>query len=361
MPHTSHKKKKQQQQQQQRLSSRNKRGEIELNDGWTQIARSAKALTMNPLREKKQPRYRAIAPDDPNYDPDLDEGHTRLIMDFTPAELPDGATLEKALSHYQKCETEWKQSNSWTELNKTFQSRVFKQDLNITNCICFGLSSPTGFVGSGVDRRNVAMYQLAAFKSVIDIIRGKQDQRPEAFTQEPLFNTLDVTLLSHLNIKVVEHPEAFKLITSNTFAFCPCAEQYVVRGALFRFPAIYMGSGALETFRDPGTGSLHSPHIGSTFIDDEEQHNAFLLEDTDKLENPKDVREHYLRENKKWHDEWRIKEEERAKADAIKGAGILHRFKQDKESVRLPDFEDNDHAFFNVHLFWRSSHAKADD
>jgi SRR1 len=352
MPHTSRKKKKQHDQQ----LSRNKRGEVEYADGWTRIARSDKVLTLNTAYQKGNPESTMYPPDDPNYNQDLDEGFTQMTLDFTPGELPDGASLDKALGHYQKCEAEFRQSNTWTQLKKTFDSHILKQEPSITNCICFGLSSPTGLLGPGLDRRNVAMYQLAAFKSVVDILTENQDQCPEAFAQEPRFNNLDAELLSHLGIKVLHHPEGFNLITLTTFAFCPCAEQFVVRGVLFRSPAMYMGSGSLETSLDPETGNIRAPAIGSACLDDEKVDDAIagdeILREVDGL---KELKEDYRKRIQDDYREFRAESKKRAEVDAIKGAGILHHFKKGKESFKLPDFDDHNYALYNIHLFWRSS------
>lgn len=358
MPHTSHRRKKQQQQRQCQLH-RNKRGEIESHNGWTQIARSGKALSIN-----MQDNYQIVhlPPNDPSYDSDQDEGETRLTFDCTPAEIPEGASLEKALNHYRKCEATWKQSNTGTELKKILEARVLGAGLTINNAICFGLSSPTGLILPGVDRRNASMYQLTAFKSVIDILSEKQDGPLEAFAQEPVFNTLDIALLSHLHIKVVQHPEAFHRITFNSFTFCPGAEQFVVRGTLFRNPAMHMGSGALETYFDPNTGDIRSPHIGSIFVYDCQDTRPLTDQhDAEDVNSPEENRPSLQLEQVIEDEKGRVPSRVRAMFDAVRGAGILHHFKKDKESYKLADTENFDWALYNTHLFWRSSTSLVDD
>jgi SRR1 len=362
MPHTSHKTKKKQRQHEQ-SASRNKRGEVESHDGWTQIARSHKAISAVSLTQQDAGHITMIPPDDPNYDQDQDEGSTQMTLVCRPAELPDGASMEKALGHYQRCNASWKQSRSCAELQKTLDSRIRKQDLEITNCICFGLSSPTGLISAGSsDRRDVAMYQLAAFRSVIDILTEQRGQRPEAFAQEPIFNTLDIALLAHLDIKVVEHPEAFNLITVHSFAFCPGAEQFVVRGTLSRSPAMYMGNSALETYLDPETGDPRSPNIGSIPLlvdhDDDHDKNSSSVQDQDadnKDRSGRDIKPHYRPHDIMAHKDSLPFFNERADVDAVRGARILHRFKEGKEVFRLPDLEAHNYALYNTHLFWRSS------
>lgn len=327
MPHTSHKKRRQRQE----PLLRNKRGEIESEDGWTRIARSSKAFSINGRSQEADAGGMIQSPNDPDYDQDLDEGYTQMTFTPTPAETPEGASLEKALSHYQKSDSAWKQSNTWAELKQTFDTRISKEHLNISNCICFGLSSPTGLTGAAFDRRDISMYQLAAFKSIIDLLSSQQAQPPPAFAQEPRFNTLDHQLLAHLDIQAVNHPEAFHLITAQSFTFCPGAEQFVIRGTLSRAPAMHMGNGALETHRDPATGHLRAPDIGRR----EWVPNHLPAEE-------------------------RAEQLERIRRDAVRGAGIFHRFKKGKESFRLPDF-GHEYALYNVYLFWKSSRGEGEE
>jgi hypothetical protein len=269
------------------------------------------------------------SPKDPEYDRDLDEGYTQMTFTPTPAETPAGASLEKALSHYQKSDSAWKQSKTWAELKQTFDTRISTEHLHISNCICFGLGSPTGLTGAGFDRRDISMYQLAAFKSIIDLLSSEQAQPPPAFAQEPQFNTLDHQLLAHLNIKAVNHPEAFHLITGQSFTFCPSAEQFVIRGTLSRAPAMHMGNGALETHRDPATGDLQAPDFRREWVPNHLQGQE------------------------------RAEQMERIRRDAVRRASIFHRFKKGKQSFRLPDF-GHEYALHNVYLFWRSSSAEGE-
>jgi SRR1 len=350
MPHTSRKKR----QQREQSRHRNKRGEIESDDGWTRIARSNHNRGINTSDRSVTREVIVTLPDDPDYDPDLDEGDTKLTYVTSPAEIPDGATLEKALRHYQRCEHTWRQSDTWTELKQTFDSRILKQDLDITNCICFGLSSPTGLLQADVDRRNVSMYQLAAFKSVMDILTDKQDQRPEAYAQEPIFNTLDVALLSQLNITVVNHPTAFELITPKSFTFCPGAEQSVTRGTLFRSPAMHMGTCSLETYREPDTGDLRSPFIGSSYVIAKYPRPRPPPQEGDSKDDDEWIEELNSKEK-------RAEEGKKWRMDAVRGAEILHRFAKGKEFFKLPDAEGLEHALYNTHLYWRSSNALTED
>jgi SRR1 len=176
------------------------------------------------------------------------------------------------------------------------------------------------------------MYQLATFKSVIDLLTDRQRQPVEAFAQDPCFNTLERGLLASLNITVVDHPAAFHHIIPTTFVFCPYAEPFVARGILDRSPAIYLADGdALELYRGPATGQLHT-RLRTCFPE--------IAPGTDKA-SPAQIKA-------------------RIKADVVKGATIVKRFKKDKECVKLPVFAGHirdpiQGVFDGMHLFWRSS------
>ena len=288
-----------------------------------------------------------------------------MIHDFPAAEIPDGASLSKAVGHYQGYEAEWKQSESWTDLKAVLNTKVRQQRLGIENCICFGLSSPTGLLHPTVDRRNVAMYQLVVFVSVIEALTEGQDgKRIDAYAQDPVFNDLDNEFLASLNIKVVDHPAAFHLVNTKTFAFCPGAEQSVLRGTLCRDPAMYMGFGDLDTYIDPKTSDIRSSVIGYTSMDTSDpatdkqpEIKKYPRADvvgaiSELTEEPKPA---IAPESADSHDDEETSPFVNWYPDAVRGATILHNFKKGKESYKLADFDAHDHALYDTRLFWRSS------
>ncbi|ERF76053.1 hypothetical protein EPUS_01386 [Endocarpon pusillum Z07020] len=191
--------------------------------------------------EEELPRA-IFPPNNSGYGSDQDGALTELDRDPTPAQIPAGATLHTPLRRYRKCETAWKDSKAYNELKNIFVSQILKQDGRTTKCICFGLGSPTER-----DPDNASMYQLAAFKSVIDLLPARQRQPPAALAQDPCFNTLDRELLSHLHISVVTHPAAFHHINpTTTFVFCPYVDPDVLNEVVSRSPAIYLGWHPLE-------------------------------------------------------------------------------------------------------------------
>lgn len=60
-----------------------------------------------------------------------------------------------------------------------------------------------------------------------------------------MFNELDKSLLSSLDITVLEHPHAFEKVTTATFLYCPGAEQTHLSQVLSLNPGFLFG-GPLE-------------------------------------------------------------------------------------------------------------------
>lgn len=181
------------------------------------------------------------------------------------------------------------------------------------------------------------MYQLAAFKTVVDALAARDAVPPQAFAQDPVFNALDKELLGRLGITVVQHPAAFHLICRDTFAFLPRPTFVVTRGVLSRMPGMYIGSPRLITWTDPLTGLSTSGFPTS-----------------------------YPEEFAEWIPVTEAQIKEKKRRDSIKGAQIVELFKRGKECVRLPDLQGRSepnrptyYVFGDMHMYWRPSSAGA--
>lgn len=135
MPHTSHKKK----------HARIKRQEIVGDDGWTRVM-SNKPLSVTGAL------------------PSLD--HQQPVE-----EAPEGLTESDVLARYIDIEKRWKASESWKTVEDTLKTRVIASDTRIDACVLYGSGTFTGLAQGWINRTHVAMYQLAAFKAVVDLIR----------------------------------------------------------------------------------------------------------------------------------------------------------------------------------------------
>lgn len=170
--------------------------------------------------------------------------------------------------------TDTQQSHTTTEKNKHNGIGT-----GIDSIICIGLGSPSGFLRGGwVDRRLVSLYQLAALVDVVASISSSSsagefihilsisithliihsqltDSTIKTYAQDPVFNTLDTSLLSSLDIIVLESPLAFGKVTPRTFLFCPGAERTHLEQLLALDPAFVFG-GPLEDVESEVVGAF---------------------------------------------------------------------------------------------------------
>jgi hypothetical protein len=180
-----------------------------------------------------------------------------------PHPIADGMTEEKAMERYTVIEKKWLESESFEQLSKAVREAIKKTTVEVKSCICFGTSSMTSARDGWIIRHDVAHYQVAAFKSVIDILGAymvtKQKQeligaeqvqssRPMTYAQEPAYNVFDKSLLNKLQITPVDSPTGWTLIEPSSFVYCPGAEQFVSIMALEKNPAFYL-TGPLDWLR----------------------------------------------------------------------------------------------------------------
>lgn len=135
-----------------------KRVEITDSSGWTHI--TSRNLAISSKRGGKK----GFSQGDDN---DNDDDELQLL----PAEAPPRLTLAELKRQYEAHSQQWKSSQTWKRLQRALQSQVGAVARTLQNVVCIGLGSPSGFVRGGwVDRRSVALYQLAALVSVLDML-----------------------------------------------------------------------------------------------------------------------------------------------------------------------------------------------
>ncbi|KAH8423497.1 SRR1 family protein [Aspergillus melleus] len=144
---------------------------------------------------------------------------------FVPAEAPARLTAEDLRRQFEGYRSRWESSDVCRVVSETLQARRTPDARAYDGIVCVGLGSPSGFLRGGwVDRRSVSMYQLAGLVGVVDWLKQTNPNVP-IYAQDPVFNELDKSLLSSLDITVLEHPHAFEKVTPATFLYCPGAEQ----------------------------------------------------------------------------------------------------------------------------------------
>ncbi|OJJ99861.1 hypothetical protein ASPACDRAFT_60680 [Aspergillus aculeatus ATCC 16872] len=300
MPHTSRKKKPT------TSTGPTKRTTITDATGWTHVT-----TTGNAHRAHRQHRPQSQPHPQPEQQQEL----------LTPAEAPKSLTLPSLLTQYHAHRTKWTASTTAATLTATVrrefaleheqhqeqeparpdatreepqtqtephlepeQTQRTEQGAQsttitttttttttpgITNIICIGLGSPSGFLRGGwVDRRSVSLYQLNALMSVVECLTANPTTSTvQIYAQDPVFNALDRQLLAALGITVVEHPDGFGKVNSNSLLFCPGAEKAHLEVLLARNPAGMVG-GPLEDTGSDGierfvarTGSVRLPRF----------------------------------------------------------------------------------------------------
>ncbi|CAG8285295.1 unnamed protein product [Penicillium olsonii] len=167
---------------------------------------------------------------------------------LAPAEAPGRLTLSDLQTQFQTHHARWEGSESWNKVTEVMSERLKQrsQTAPVDAIVCIGLGSPSGFLRDGwVDRRAVSLYQLAALVSIKDQVESHSTAPIKVYAQDPVFNTLDESLLKGMNITVVNHPEGFSHITENSMLFCPGAERQHLELLLPSKPWLLFG-GPLE-------------------------------------------------------------------------------------------------------------------
>ena len=273
MPHTSHKKR----------SPLQKRTETVDEDGWTRI-----------VSHHDPQKYGKRASDQTRIDPHR---------------IADGMTAEKLSERYNLIEKKWHTSESCKRLTKALHEAVQASSIAVKSCICFGTGSMSGLRHDWIQRHDVALYQIAAFKTAVDTIETAQSRRPIAYAQEPAYNVLDEKFLASLQIVKVDSPSGWDLIdSSSSFCYCPGAEQYVSIMVIKKDPGFYM-AGPLPWLRE------------------RQVENAFVLP---------------IHCGEEWSPN--MKEER---------LNMIDKFMDEHDVCTLPDLDAADYPFYNEVLYWR--------
>lgn len=297
-------------------------------DGWTHISNTNSIQSSTSMRRKKKQPMTDGAADDSEINseslttagrPSLCKSKTNYTL--SPSETPPSLTLDGLRKTFQTHSQTWKSSQTWQQLKATLSKDVFGSSgiqLQIENIVCIGLGSPSGFVQGGwVDRRSVALYQLAALVSMIDLLREcrQQNENPQRcneeiglFAQDPVFNALDIQLFASLGIEVVSSPQGFNAVTANTFLFAPGAERRHLSMILPCQPILFFG-GPLE----------EGPSLATRTLADDRGDSVDHTEQSDDI------------------DDWRI----------------LAQYAAHTRSANILQFESRPETFWRMRLYWR--------
>lgn len=244
--------------------------------------------------------------------PDSNDKSTMTRLQLAPSEPPRKLNLAELRKQFTAHLETWESSQTWQHLKNALHKDLLSSQgqLGIENIVCIGLGSPSGFVQGGwVDRRSVAMYQLAALTTIIDCVKHRAAAIPtqqestdlKIIAQDPVFNTLDIELLALLGITAVESPEGFNAVSNKTFLFGPGAERRHLRLMLPSNPVVVFG-GPFE----------EGPSLTARGFNDDEDINE--------------------------------------KDD---GSKFLADFVAQTRSVKIQEFEARSEAFWRMRIYWR--------
>lgn len=247
------------------------------------------------------------AADDEDIPDSNDKSETRRLQ-LAPSEPPRRLNLAELRKQFNAHLETWESSQTWQHLKNSLSTDALssQSQLAIETIVCIGLGSPSGFVQGGwVDRRSVAMYQLAALTSIIGCIKKYRTQEESAemriIAQDPVFNELDIELLASLGITAVESPEGFHAVSDKTFLYAPGAERRHLRLMLPFNPVMVFG-GPFE----------EGPSLMARWLNDDDDINE--------------------------------------KDD---GSKCLADFVAQTRSIKIQEFEPRSEAFWRMRVYWR--------
>ncbi|KEF61297.1 uncharacterized protein A1O9_02862 [Exophiala aquamarina CBS 119918] len=320
MPHTSRKKK----------TSQNKRRQVLDDDGWTRVT-TAGGLTAPALLVKNE-----LAQDQQMLHFKWGIGDRSVnIRSWLPGphKIHPGICLDKMLARYRILEAKWLESTSYAALRMALsKDRVAQHQRVVKTCLIFGSGS---FSAAIIGREDVSFYQLAAFKSAIDLIEQVQGHRPESYAQEPYYTELDVELLGTLGISTVSHPRGFELINDNAFAYSPCAERWVELQIMHSQPTLWLHAHLQDRWPLDKDGKPSIVQLSNWML------NGRVRDP----QNP-DWSSLYGSELDPGVGERRLQEE------YVINHQLYEAFKQSHQSLPLPDLNANNFPFQSCALHW---------
>ena len=309
MPHTNRKKK----------PTHSKRVEIEDSDGWTRVTKTS---TMANL---KRPSVAEVDNMDIREPVELGEPV------WPEHEIPYDASVEKAMARYKFLAERWLASESWSVLKLELESKDLRSDNPIASCILFGSGSVSGWFRGWVERHDVALTQIAVFKSIVDLITEWQHGRPKCYAQEPEYNHVDKAFLKELDITIVDDPQGFGLIGKNSFAYTPGAEMHVAIRSVFSEPRLYL-THELDHYTRNEKGIPTTKY--KQYSSNQEGGELITL---DQLEAEEDADLEFIQGRREANEN---------------ECRIIECFASSHDSVKIPDFEAKDHPFHNQHLYY---------
>ncbi|TGO46385.1 hypothetical protein BCON_0328g00010 [Botryotinia convoluta] len=152
-----------------------------------------------------------------------------------PSEKTEAEKLVGMLAIHAEMTREWKASKFHAVQKEWLEKTIFPLKLVVDSALSMGVGSIQGDTNgsykydenygsrdeeSGEDIHNLS--QVVGFECWIDILRQKFDiPSSKVYFQDPGFTDLEKSFITSLGHTVLEHPQAFKILTRRTF-LCSC-------------------------------------------------------------------------------------------------------------------------------------------
>jgi hypothetical protein len=135
-----------------------KRLEITDDEGWTHVTKSN-----GPVSRKLKSKPSTTQ---------SNNTETSIGLLLSPAEAPPRTTIVQLRKQYATHLQRWESSSAWESSRHLLQGHAQSSVTSLKNIVCIGLGSPSGLVRGGwVDRRSVALDQLGALHSILNLLK----------------------------------------------------------------------------------------------------------------------------------------------------------------------------------------------
>lgn len=216
----------------------NKLVNVALDDGWSTVSRKANANDV--LRSKgiaqldtsgiSQYGQRSLRGSPQNLLERLTYDQVQALAAYLPDQYQsidryNGSSQRPDLSEaqvnkgYEDKAGKWRNSKAAKDVEDILIRRVGVGKLNgITKAICLGSGS-----FSSLQQATSSQWQIVAFVAMVEVLRNAtgREREIELYAQEPMYNSVDKSLMESLSIEVLQSPAAFELCDENAFIFAP--------------------------------------------------------------------------------------------------------------------------------------------
>ncbi|KAK6395607.1 hypothetical protein LTR65_010625 [Meristemomyces frigidus] len=143
-------------------------------------------------------------------------------------ELPPAPTnVDEALQAYYDSRTAWGAAPCRWRIHATFLAHRPEHGWNITTAVAFAIGPFTLDIEQDeptycwYESFHRSLAQLVMFLDIVEYLQGDAEVDIDIIAQDPWFTDLEEQTLEALGVRVVEDPEAQRLVRRDTFTFAP--------------------------------------------------------------------------------------------------------------------------------------------